>query len=253
METVLNACLSLEKDADGKHSISFNFENVEAKKLKDAVCPLCGGDIVKTLFGYGCSNYQKEDPEHSCRFSINSKIAGVKLSDKIIKQLLAQKKTDVIQGFISKSGSKFDASLKLNEKGQAVFDFPDKPALAETNLACPRCKAHKLKKGQWYYECDCGFKVGHTIAQVSIAEEVIQELFINGKTKEKVTGFISKAGKQFDAYLKYTDEKIQFDFENQNQSESATESPAQRTLPWVDTEQASDEYWESLMAGVAEI
>lgn len=248
-----DACLSLEKDADGKHSISFNFENVEAKKLKDAVCPLCGGDIVKTLFGYGCSNYQKEDPEHSCRFSINNKIAGVKLNDKIIKQLLAQKKTDVIQGFISKSGSKFDASLKLNEKGQAVFDFPDKPALAETNLACPRCKAHKLKKGQWYYECDCGFKVGHTIAQVSIAEEVMQELFINGKTKEKVTGFISKAGKQFDAYLKYTDEKIQFDFENQNQSESATGSPAQRTLPWVDTEQASDEYWESLMAGVAEI
>ena len=230
--------------------MKFDFDNVEQQRLKDVVCPLCGGEVVKTSFGYGCANYNKDDAEHSCRFSINSKIAGIKISDMIAKQLLTKKKTDMIEGFLAKSGAKFDAALKLTEDGQAVFDFPDRPAPTETNLACPRCNTHKLKKSQWYYACDCGFKIGHTVAQVPIAEETIQELFANGKTKEKITGFVSKAGNSFDAYLKYADEKIQFDFGNQGVPQTEDVPPAPQ--PWADAEPASDEYWASLMAGAAE-
>ena len=62
-----DAVLVLEKDNDGKYTVSFNFENVEAKKIKDVVCPLCGGEIVQTPFGYGCAKYDRED-ENSCRF-----------------------------------------------------------------------------------------------------------------------------------------------------------------------------------------
>lgn len=64
-----DACLCLAKDEEGKVSIRFDFEHVEAKKIKDVVCPLCGGEIVQTPFGYGCANYAK-DREDSCRFSI---------------------------------------------------------------------------------------------------------------------------------------------------------------------------------------
>jgi len=245
-----DACLMLEKDNDGKHSVVFNFDKVEVKKIKDVVCPLCSGEIVKTMFGYGCSNYSKTDIEHSCRFSINSKIAGVKMTDSIVKQLLVQKRTDIIQGFMAKSGAKFDAPLKLTDDGQVVFDFPDRPAPTETNLACPRCNAHKLKKSQWYYECACGFRIGHTVAQVPISEELMQELFTNGKTANKITGFVSKAGNQFDAYLKYTDEKIQFDFNNQPEAASGNDTSAAQ--PWLSAESEPDEYWASLMAGASE-
>lgn len=162
-----DACITFGRDETGRITgLKFDFDNVEPQKLKDVSCPLCGGEVVKTSFGYGCANYNREDAEHSCRFSINNKIAGIKISDMIAKQLLTKKKTDIIEGFLAKSGAKFDAALKLTEDGQAVFDFPEKPAPAETNLACPRCNAHKLKKSQWYYECECGFKVGHTVAQV---------------------------------------------------------------------------------------
>ncbi len=258
-----DARIIFSRDASGKVTgLKFDFDDVEQQKLKDVVCPLCGGEVVKTSFGYGCANYSKEDAAHSCRFFINQKIAGVKMSDAIVKKLLSEKKTDKIEGFLSKSGAKFDAVLKLTKDGQAVFDFPDRPAPTETNLACPRCKAHKLKKSQWYYECECGFKVGHTIAQVSIHEETIQELFTNGKTKEKMTGFVSKAGKTFDAYLKYTDEKIQFDFEHSGETPAEKSSQAETIQPSLDTmpatentppdaEPASDEYWASLMAGAA--
>ncbi len=252
-----DACITFGRDETGRITgLKFDFDNVEPQKLKDVSCPLCGGEVVKTSFGYGCANYNREDAAHSCHFSINNKIAGIKISDMIAKQLLAKKKTDIIEGFLAKSGAKFDAALKLTDDGQAVFDFPDRPAPTETNLACPRCYAHKLKKSQWYYECECGFKIGHTVAQVPIPEELMQELLTTGKTREKITGFVSKAGNSFDAHLKYADEKIQFDFNSQgdhgSQSKIAAESAPPAPQPWLDPEPASDEYWASLMAGAAE-
>ena len=246
-----DARVVFSKDEEGKITgLKFDFEDLEQPKLKDVKCPMCGGDIVKTPFGYGCSKYNKDDAERSCRFSINNQIAGVKINDRIVKQLLTDKKTEVIQGFLSKNGSKFDAPLKLNESGQVVFDFPDRPQPTETGLDCPKCKAHRLKKSQWYYECECGFRVGHTVAQVTLPEEIMQELFADGRTKNKIVGFVSKAGNQFEAYLKYEDEKIQFDFEHAR--EPSDDNPSQNAQPWLSTDSASDEYWQALMSGAAE-
>lgn len=248
-----DARVTFSRDEDGKITgLKFDFDDIEQQKLKNVNCPLCGGEIVKTMFGYGCSNYNKDDAEHSCRFAINNKIAGLKISDSVVKQLLTNKKTDVIEGFLAKSGAKFDASLKLTADGQVAFDFPDRPAPIETKLVCPRCNAHKLKKSQWYYECECGFKIGHTVAQVPISEELMQELFATGKTSEKITGFVSKAGNPFDAYLKYADEKIQFDFDRPGGTTAEKSSLVPTPQPWLDTEPAADEYWASLMAVAAD-
>ena len=68
-----------------------------------------------------------------------------------------------------------------------------------------------MKKSQWYYECECGFKVAHTVAKVELEEAVMQELFETGKTKKKITGFTSKAGNVFDTCLKFEDDRISFD------------------------------------------
>lgn len=207
-----DARIALNKDESGKVTgLKYDFSDVEAPKLKDVKCPVCGGDMVKTPFGYGCANYKKDDPE-SCRFSVGQ-IAGVKLKEAQVKELLTNGKTGVIEGFIAKTGMKFDAPLKLTKEGQITFDFPEKPKPVETTVKCPRC-GEFLKKSQWYYECDCGFRLGHTVAKVPLSEEIIKELLETGKTKEKVTGFNSKAGNVFDACLKYEDERISFDFDN---------------------------------------
>lgn len=207
-----DARIALKKDESGKViGLKYDFSDVEAPKLKDVKCPVCGGDMVKTPFGYGCANYKKDDPE-SCRFSVGQ-IAGVKLKEAQVKELLTNGKTGVIEGFIAKTGMKFDAPLKLTKEGQITFDFPEKPKPVETTVKCPKC-GELLKKSQWYYECDCGFKVGHTVAKVPLSEAIIKELLETGKTKEKVTGFNSKAGNVFDACLKYEDERISFDFDN---------------------------------------
>ncbi len=244
-----DARIALNKDENGTVTgLKFDFEDIEQPKLKNVHCPLCGGDIVKTAFGYGCSNYNREEESKSCRFSIG-KISGIKLNDSQIKQLLTEKKTDVIKGFVSKNGTNFDAALKLTNEGQIVFDFPDRPAPMETALQCPRCRQAMLKKSQWYYICDCGFRIGHTVAKVPLSEDTMQELFTTGKTKQKVTGFVSKAGNPFDAVLKYIDEKIVFDFDNSGENKSDSTHTAMPEQPWL----AASETEESEMALLQEI
>ena len=207
-----DARVVLNRDEAGKVTgLKFDFTDLEPVKVKDAVCPLCGGEIIQTPFGYGCANYSKDNPE-SCRFAIGT-IAGVKLKEAQVKELLLRGRTEVIKGFIAKTGMMFDAPLKLTPEGQVTFDFPEKPKPVDTTLKCPKC-GHFMKKSQWYYECECGFKVAHTVAKVELEEAVMQELFETGKTKKKITGFTSKAGNVFDTCLKFEDDRISFDFDN---------------------------------------
>ena len=207
-----DARVALNWDEAGKVTgLKFDFTDLEPVKVKDVKCPLCGGEIIQTPFGYGCANYSKDNQE-SCKFAIGT-IAGVKLKEAQVKELLLRGRTEVIKGFIAKTGMMFDAPLKLTPEGQVTFDFPEKPKPVDTTLKCPKC-GHFMKKSQWYYECECGFKVAHTVATVELEEAVMQELFETGKTKKKITGFTSKAGNVFDTCLKFEDDRISFDFDN---------------------------------------
>lgn len=213
-----DARVALNRDEGGKVTgLKFDFTDLEPVKVKDVKCPLCGGEIIQTPFGYGCANYSKDNPE-SCKFAIGT-IAGVKLKEAQVKELLLRGRTEVIKGFIAKTGMMFDAPLKLTPEGQVTFDFPEKPKPVDTTLKCPKC-GHFMKKSQWYYECECGFKVAHTVAKVELEEAVMQELFETGKTKKKITGFTSKAGNMFDTCLKFEDDRISFDFDNPGEIQS---------------------------------
>ncbi len=230
-----DARVALNKDESGKViGLKFDFDDLEAPKVKDVKCPLCGGDIVKTPFGFGCANYKKDDPE-SCRFSIGQ-IAGVRLKEAQVKELLTKGKTDVISGFIAKTGMKFDAPLKLTTEGQVTFDFPEKPKPVETTVACPKC-GKLLMKSQWYYECECGFKISHTVAKVALSEEQMRELLETGRTHDKITGFTSRAGNAFDACLKFEQDQISFDFDAQPLNQA---TQTENVDPVNETPQADD-------------
>ncbi len=219
-----DACLALVKDGEGKVLVQFDFEHAQARRIPDVKCPVCGGEIVVTPFGYGCANYEKDNPE-SCRFAIG-KMAGKSLSEAQVKKLLKNGITDMIKGFKSKTGNKFEAKVALlkGEDGKVTglrFEFPDRPAPEQTKVACPQC-GRLLKKSQWKYECECGFNIWHTVAKTELSEEIMAELLEKGKTSGPVSGFTSKAGNIFDACLKYENGQILFDFDtrvNQNRKE----------------------------------
>ena len=81
-------------------------------------CPLCGGDVVKKSWGYGCANYNTT----KCSFSISSSICGKRMTDTIVKKLLSTGSTGKISGFKSKAGKSFSATIKLID-GKTEFEF----------------------------------------------------------------------------------------------------------------------------------
>ena len=85
---------------------------------KIGVCPLCGGNVVRTKFGYGCDAYKE-----GCKFSVNNVILDRVISVSNMKMLLETGRTSKIEGFISKKTKKpFAAVLRL-ESGKVTFDF----------------------------------------------------------------------------------------------------------------------------------
>ena len=218
-----DACLVLKKNEEGKSEISFDFENVEAKTVKGAVCPVCGGEIIKTSFGYGCKNYNRDDPEHCCKFNIGQ-IAGKKLSDSHVKELLANGITGKISGFKSKSGKAFDAKLALSkdDDGKVTgikFVFENEDEVIE-GVQCPKC-GKPIIKGHWGYRCEdnkkgeeggCDFFIGK-VAGVELSKEDVTKL-LTDKITDKIAGFTSKAGNSFEAKLAFDEQyKVVFKFE----------------------------------------
>lgn len=83
-----------------------------------APCPKCGnGTIVARKSFYGCSNYKS-----GCKQTFPGIFLKKKLTVPQVKLLCTKGKTNVIKGFTSADGKKFDASLELKEeKLELVF------------------------------------------------------------------------------------------------------------------------------------
>lgn len=81
-------------------------------------CPLCGENVVRTSFGYGCSGYKQ-----GCKFSVNGYILKRAISFENVRLLLQNGTTAKIKGFVSpRTGKEFDAFLVL-EQGKVNFKF----------------------------------------------------------------------------------------------------------------------------------
>lgn len=81
-------------------------------------CPICGKNVVKTRFNYGCTGYRE-----GCNFKINFVICKRVISKNMAIDLLKNKKTFKINGFISKDGKPFSGVLVLDNEGKINFDF----------------------------------------------------------------------------------------------------------------------------------
>lgn len=82
------------------------------------ICPICGKNVVKTRFNYGCTGYRE-----GCNFKINFVICKRVISKNMAIDLLKNKKTFKINGFISKDGKPFSGVLVLDNEGKINFDF----------------------------------------------------------------------------------------------------------------------------------
>lgn len=83
-----------------------------------AQCPVCGGELTTTPFGYGCANYRNE--EKPCRFSIG-KIKGVLLDPEEVRTLVSTGISPVVSGFYSKNGKRFSAQIALDRDAEGRY------------------------------------------------------------------------------------------------------------------------------------
>lgn len=110
-----------------------------------------------------------------------------------------------------------DDSVKLacNEIKE-VFDnkTEDTGLFGEVIGTCPICNS-EVAKNRYNYGCknykNCSFKIGLSICGKTISKENAKKL-LNNESTEKIVGFVSKNGKNFDAKLKLDKDKIIFDF-----------------------------------------
>jgi DNA topoisomerase-3 len=86
-------------------------------------CPKCGGQVFDTEASYICENSQRE--EKRCTFkSIGKTILEQPIDAVQAAKILKDKKSDVMEKFISKSGKPFPAFLVMDKKGKITFEFP---------------------------------------------------------------------------------------------------------------------------------
>lgn len=86
-------------------------------------CPKCGRELKPGKNNWYCPGYNQEP---KCEFSLWKTVAGKKIPDEVIKELLQKKKTGLIKGFKNKAGNTFDAYLILDSDNKVAFAFKNR-------------------------------------------------------------------------------------------------------------------------------
>jgi DNA topoisomerase-3 len=87
-----------------------------------AVCPICKSKVLDAGEQYLCEKSQAD--KKPCRFKVSKTILQQTIDHEQIKKLATDGRTDLLQHFVSKSGRPFAASLVLDDKQKATFEFP---------------------------------------------------------------------------------------------------------------------------------
>ena len=203
-----------------------------AKQEPLGKCPKCGMPVYDEGMNYVCKKSVGE--EKSCDFRSGKIILQQEIPPEQMKKLLTQRKTDLLNQFISKrSGKPFNAFLSLSNNGKVKFEFEPRPAKKETaGIAkidlqnrkrlgkCPLCGGG-VYDAETDYICEhtqknenaCKFHSGKIILQREIPPEQMKKLLAQGKT-DLLNQFISKrSGKPFNAFLVLAKNgKVRFQF-----------------------------------------
>ncbi len=194
------------------------------------LCPICKkGEVLETAKAFGCSRYAE-----GCGLTLWKTLAGLRLEKPLIRQLLAEGRTEKVEGFVAKTGRPFAARLKLDEAGRIAFDFEGPPAgrvpgphpvaaregsvgrgpgelpgasgVPRGPLTCPKCGLGRIIEGRRGFGCDryregCDFVVWKEVAGRLLTEDEIRRLIATGHTG-LIQGFSDSDGAQLTAHLR---------------------------------------------------
>ncbi len=175
-------------------------------------CPICNAAVIRGKSAYGCSAWKQ-----GCKFVLPIRQWGLLIQPELAREIFAHKRT-LTPHPIEIDGRKLFATLSLDKKGNlgyAEAEVAKKEEGQEALGVCPTCGGD-IVAGAKTYGCSnwrngCKFVIWKTMAQRQIPLEVAQQLLSAGTT-ETLSGFKSKAGKDFEAKLKVINGEVKFDF-----------------------------------------
>lgn len=165
--------------------------------VSGAKCPVCGKAVLLTTRLVRCS-------DGGCGWRIWREIAGRTLSEREALSLLRDGATAELKGFKGRDGKPFSARLRLQDGDRVAFEFVDHSKDGKGNdILCPRCgkPVRVYPNSVVCSDESCGWKMWRTVAGKTVGDTMIPVL-LSGGTTGVIRGFLSKAGKRFDASLR---------------------------------------------------
>jgi DNA topoisomerase-3 len=102
------------------------FDRLQEPSTEDhpqvGVCRHCGGAVRERQSRYVCVNATGESP--TCGFALKRLWCGREITCDEAVQLLADGRTDVLEGFRGKNGRPFKATITVGPDGKVAFEFP---------------------------------------------------------------------------------------------------------------------------------
>jgi DNA topoisomerase III len=214
---------SLVRTEDGRVVVrprGANVEDDESVQPADVgPCPFHPDLMVRrSARGYRCDGFA----DKKCKLNLPLQVCQRQLSlEEVLQMLGPERKTTVLEGFISKRNRPFSASLLLDDSGRIKWEFPPRensrtsaaPSREfEVNPAplgkCPKHPDAEVVETPTAYVCksdDCRISIPREICQRELTRDEAVELFKNNETRV-LEGFVSRAGKPFAAslYIKRT-------------------------------------------------
>ena len=176
----------------------------EVHKKEAEFSPLNGVKFYETL-----SRYLSADG----KVVIRKVLGGKKMTPAEMKTLLTAKKIGPLEGFRSKKGNPFTASIVLTDENKVQFVFSNQEEIAEIppeselvgNSPLDQSKVYQTMSfyiSESYIEKkETGFKISRVILRKEISIENMQKM-LKGEKTELIQGFRStKSKRSFDAYL----------------------------------------------------
>ena len=177
---------------------------ITASKNTICNCPVCNGSILPGEKSYYCSEWKNS----SCSFSVPKSFLGANISTNDIIKLSEGKK---IKKKLSKNDNSWDQELILNkETGKLEF------YKSELDIVCPKCNSALTETPKGFMCKSCfnassyEYFFNKEFNGTKISKSDLKKMLLGNKIKKKM---LSKAGKEYEAYLSVKNGKYSMDFD----------------------------------------
>lgn len=185
-----------------KQLIRYNFETYDVEYVEEKgnpliKCPYCSGTIYASDRTFRCD---------SCGMTVQRSFVGAEITDDQFKALIEGNKITIT---CKKESKSWEQPVVFNSETKRIDFFKN-----VSNYKCPCCKKSPyLSETEKNLKCEeCGFTIWKVMAGVTLSDESITKLIMEGST-DMIKGFKSKKGSSFDAKVKVNKRKKAVEFE----------------------------------------